>query len=158
MTKLLNKAEIVLRAVLGIALCIMTASVTWQVVLRYVFGRANVWSEELARFSFVWLVMLGSSLAIRSNRHMSIDFIKEKMSPQLQLLLSASSTILCMVFVAVIGWQGLQLLTITSRQLSGGMRIPMAYPYLAIPVGSLLMLVFFTEYLLNLSWSKQKER
>jgi TRAP-type C4-dicarboxylate transport system permease small subunit len=158
LTKFLDRVDVVLRHSVGVILCVMTLSVTWQVVLRYLFKRPNMWSEEVARFLFVWLVMFGSALAIRYNRHMSIDFIKQKLPVKFQLVLSIVLTVLCMVFVSFIGWQGLKLLSITSRQLSGGLRIPMVYPYLSIPVGSILMLIFFVEYLANLLRADRKER
>jgi len=157
LTKFIDKIDVTLRHSVGVILSIMTLSVTWQVILRYLFKLPNMWSEELARFLFVWLVMFGSALAIRYNRHMSIDFIKQKLPARFQLVLSVLLTVLCMIFVSFVGWQGLQLLSITSHQLSGGLRIPMAYPYMAIPVGSVLMLIFFVEYLANLLWTNKKE-
>ena len=158
MTKFIDKIDVTLRHSVGVILSIMTLSVTWQVILRYLFKLPNMWSEELARFLFVWLVMFGSALAIRYNRHMSIDFIKQKLPARFQLVLSVLLTVLCMIFVSFVGWQGLQLLSITSHQLSGGLRIPMAYPYMAIPVGSVLMLIFFVEYLANLLWANKANK
>lgn len=147
MKKLLDGIESILRIFIGVALCIMTASILWQVILRYAFGKANVWAEELARFSFVWLVMCGSAIAVRRSRHMNIDFVKNRLPEHIQNIIMIASTVLCIIFTLVLCIHGYKLLSITCLQLSGGMRIPMSYPYLAIPVGGVIMIAFFIEYL-----------
>ena len=44
-----------------------------QVVMRYVFQSSLYWSEELARYLFVWQTWLGASLAVREASHIRIE-------------------------------------------------------------------------------------
>lgn len=48
-----------------------------QVVLRYGFSYSLSWSEELARYLFVWLMWLGVSYAARNRTHLRVTMIRE---------------------------------------------------------------------------------
>ena len=52
--------------VLMSAMCLVLLA---QVVSRYVFGKPLTWSEELARYMFVWLALLGSAWCGRNHIH-----------------------------------------------------------------------------------------
>jgi len=56
-----------------IAAVIMTVMVFLQVIFRYVLGEALSFSEELARYMFVWSVAMGSALALRSHSHIGVE-------------------------------------------------------------------------------------
>jgi TRAP-type C4-dicarboxylate transport system permease small subunit len=56
-------------------LAVMIFLVFANVVLRYLFSKGFVWSEEIARLCFIYLVYLGSIGAMRDNRHLLIDSI-----------------------------------------------------------------------------------
>ena len=46
---------------------------SFQVIMRYVFHSSLGWSEELARYMFVWLVFIGISYGAKVMRHIKID-------------------------------------------------------------------------------------
>ncbi|WP_368182388.1 TRAP transporter small permease, partial [Anaerotruncus rubiinfantis] len=46
-----------------------------QIFGRYIFGVSTPWSEELMRFSAIWLTMVGSALTIRVDGHVSVDIL-----------------------------------------------------------------------------------
>ena len=112
-----------------------------QVVMRYVFGRSLSWSEELARYLFIWYTWIGTSLAVRKRRHIRIeilrDFLKEKAKLRLELLV----LLLWAGFSAFLAFKGLQVgkFLYTSNQTSPALEIPMFFAYAAIPVGCALM-------------------
>ncbi len=54
-----------------IALIVIT--ITVQVITRYFFGRPLVWVEELAQYSFIWMVFIGAALGFKELRHIRID-------------------------------------------------------------------------------------
>ncbi len=51
---------------LVILLAVMTASIFYQVVMRYVFNSAPSWTEELCRYSFIWCAYFGVSLGVKA--------------------------------------------------------------------------------------------
>ncbi len=69
---LLARAETVL--LITLLACLILLS-TGQVVLRNLFNEGLLWADILSRQLVLWVGFLGASLAVRENRHLSIDFI-----------------------------------------------------------------------------------
>lgn len=67
--------EILIAVFLGV----MIVLVFMNVVLRYIFNTGFVWSEEIARLCFIYLVYLGAIGAARDNRHLLIDSVLVKL-------------------------------------------------------------------------------
>ncbi len=142
---LFDKLEKLILFLLSALFAVMVISIFLQIVLRYVFHSANPWAEELTRYSFVWLTMLGASVASRKRRHMNVDFFTNMM-PKIALKINnviASILTLSLFLVMII--YGANLASITHKQLSAALSMPMSYAYLAIPVGGFLMLLFTVE-------------
>ena len=118
-------------------------------MMRFVFQSANVWSEELTRFAFIWMSMLGVAVATRRSKNMDVDFIVNLMPKIMKLINSIFTKALIIGFLFVLIFYGIELVTITFKQLSPGMRLPMAYMYLSVPVGGILMLIFTIENIIN---------
>ena len=66
------KAETVVVVVL---VTMLTAVTFAQVCARYVLGDPLIWSEEAARYLFVWVSMLGAALALREGGHFGLDLL-----------------------------------------------------------------------------------
>lgn len=145
-TKLiLDTMEKFSKVLLSLLFSVMVFSIFLQVVMRYVFHTGNAWAEELAIFSFAWLVMIGSSVAIRGNRHMNIDFLMNYFPLTLKKITQMVLNLLLMVFMGLLIIKGTELVLLTHRQLSTGMGLPMSIPYLSIPVGAVLSLLYILE-------------
>ena len=79
----------VLEAFLALCLLSMVIMVFGNVVLRYGFDSGIVMSEELSRFAFIWLVFVGSVVAMQEGAHLGVDsFVK---------LLPRGGKIVCLV-------------------------------------------------------------
>ena len=57
------------------AMLVMLAIIFMQVVTRYLIGFTFEWSEELARFLFVWSVFLGSALIMGEDGHLAVELL-----------------------------------------------------------------------------------
>lgn len=51
----------------------LTAVVALQVLNRFILHFPIIWSEELARFLFFWVVLLGAAMSVKNRRHFVID-------------------------------------------------------------------------------------
>ena len=131
-TRVLDFLEKILRIATSCLFVVMVASIAYQIVLRYIFSKANAWSEELARYAFVWLVMLAASLGARCGRHMCIDFIVDKLPIPQKTFITFGTRLLAIFFFIILGWKGAELLSFTMNQNSTGLEISMAFIYLAI--------------------------
>ena len=54
---------------------LLTAVTFAQVITRYVLSDPLIWSEEAARYLFVWVSMIGAALAIREGGHFGLDLL-----------------------------------------------------------------------------------
>jgi TRAP-type transport system small permease protein len=79
MTRLVDHFYTVLKALIALLLAAMVVLVFGNVVLRYGFNSGITVSEELSRWFFVWLVFLGSIVALREHAHLGIDSLVKKL-------------------------------------------------------------------------------
>lgn len=70
-----------LKALVALCLSLMVLLVLGNVVLRYVFNTGLTLSEELSRWLFVYLVFLGSVVALRERAHLGVDSLVSRLSP-----------------------------------------------------------------------------
>lgn len=129
------------RALTSAALVVLVAVVVLAVFVRYfgLFAGSLHWADELARFTTVWLVMLGSVVAFDRGAHAAVDFLPDALPPGPARTVRLVAHLLGAAFLAVLAWQGLALALRTMRQVSPALGLPMGYVYLAVPVGATLM-------------------
>ena len=53
-----------------------------QVFMRYVLNMPLIWSEEFARYLFVWVAFIGAGYGVRRGIHISMEYFFNKMSPR----------------------------------------------------------------------------
>jgi TRAP-type transport system small permease protein len=141
--KFLQGLRAILRWFSVASMLIMLFVIFGQVVTRYLLNFTPDWSEELARYLFVWVVFLGSALIMGESGHLAVQFLPLKFKGRpfgtfLEILINISSYI----FIGILFWQGLRMTRIMTFQLSPGMDIPMSYVYAVIPVSCVLMMLF----------------
>jgi TRAP-type C4-dicarboxylate transport system permease small subunit len=131
------------RLLTGAALVGLVAVVLLAVSVRYfgVLAGSLHWTDELARFTTIWLVMLGSVVAFDRGAHMAVDLLPAALPGAAGRALRAGVHVLSAGFLLVLAWQGLALALRTMGQVSPALGLPMGYVYLAVPVGAALMAV-----------------
>jgi TRAP-type C4-dicarboxylate transport system permease small subunit len=129
--------ELVIMVLMAILVVIVVAGVFF----RYVLGSSIPWSEEIGRYVMVWVGFLGASLAMREGLHVGVEFVVKSVPGRLAVWLSGlARTAVAGFLFAVIGY-GISLVAALWDQVSPVAGVRMTWPYLAIPVGSLLMLI-----------------
>ncbi|WP_370297776.1 TRAP transporter small permease [Ammoniphilus sp. YIM 78166] len=73
-----------LNVLMAVSLAVMAVLVFGNVVLRYLFNSGITWSEEMARFLFVWMVFLGAIGALSDRNHLSVDMVVKRLSPKMK--------------------------------------------------------------------------
>ena len=111
-----------------------------QVVMRYAFDNSLTWSEELARYMFVWLVYFAVSYTARREKHIRIDaainLYPKKLRPHIEIF-SEVIVLAFSVFIAVTGVTVFHKIA-WSGQLSPAIGLPMQFVYAAPLVGFVL--------------------
>lgn len=127
-------------ALLAAMMTAITGVTFAQVVARYLFENPLIWSEEVARYLFVWIVLIGAAAAVRSNEHFGLDLLRRYFSP-LRLVLGLATMLIVAAFLGLLFYTGVAETRQAARQFSAGLPIRMHWPYLALPVGAGLALL-----------------
>ena len=113
-----------------------------QVIMRSVFNYSLSWTEELSRYIFIWQTWLGTSTALKYNEHIRVEliysFIKNVKIQRLFKILAYLIWFSFSLFLAFNGWKLTQSM-LSRNALSSGMRIPLAFVYVSLPISSLLI-------------------
>lgn len=119
----------------------LVALVSANVFARYVLEVGILWAEEASRLLFVWVVFLGSYVALRRKAHMAIDVLADRLAPASRDRLMLAARLAVLVFLAVIAWSGgrLVLATLEFGRVTPILGISAAWAYLSVPVAAALM-------------------
>jgi TRAP-type C4-dicarboxylate transport system permease small subunit len=132
--------------------CVMLVIGFMQVIWRYVLEASLYWSEELLRYMYVWVIFLGTSVAIRGRLHVSIDAFVNLLKGRPLHMLKTVIHLLTVAFFALVVVIGVQFTLHNLGQVSPAVRLPMSVAYLAIPLGGLFSLIFTLE-----DWRKARQ-
>jgi len=136
---------------------VMTTITFFQVVGRYLFGKSFFWAEELSRFTMIWIVFLGASVAVSQKAHTRIDFFINLLPPGIRRLIGIFDTVACMTFMLVVSYYSIGIVKISMRNLSTGLRVPLGFIYIALPVAGVLMTLYFLLQIYHLIIDKKQE-
>jgi TRAP-type transport system small permease protein len=125
----------------GAILAAMTGAVFLQVVLRYAFRTGVEGLDEVPRYLFVWLVMIGAAAAMERGEHTALVYFRDRLGPTGRALLGVVTTALAMVLFLSMIRSSLVLVPNANLQTSPGLALPLGYVYAAVPVGAALILL-----------------
>ncbi|WP_313530163.1 TRAP transporter small permease [Anaerotignum sp.] len=148
-SKFLDKLETVEKLFLAVTVAIMIIVMVYQVVLRYCFSSANSWSEELARYLFIYDVMIAAAIATRKNSHLQVDFLLNLFKPKIKCMFTIGATLVGIVFLGFLFTYSLTLCQTAATNISAGLKISMSIPYACMPIGAVLMIMTSMEVILK---------
>jgi len=135
----------VLRKVNEIAIIALFTTIIFtvflQVVARYVFNSPPAWSEELARYCQVWMVLLTSSICIRKGSHLAVDYLTHHLNDRFKRWLGIFSHTLIILYLSAVLYYGFVLVKVGQFQYSPAMEISMTFMYLVFPIAYSMMLI-----------------
>jgi len=122
-------------------LAVITIVLFIQVVARFVFNTGTFWTDELARFSMIWLVFLGAAIATRDRSLINIDIL-ESTFPSWKKGLHIFQLLVSIVFFALLLKVGWETMGLVAAQRSPNMGVSMSIVYASIPVAMILSIYF----------------
>ncbi len=146
--------------ILAIGMALIMFAVVFHVFGRYFFGKTYMGSMELIRYTMIWVSMLGTAAAFGVKEHPCIVFLQDKMTAFFWFWINITGYLMLCVFLIVMIKGGFAIALRNWHQTSLGLQIPMFFPYLAIPVGGLVMFPYIIMDLLNstIDLLEKKER
>lgn len=157
MEKILQAIRTGLYWVSVVAIGIMLLLIFSQVITRYFLGFTLEFSEELARYLFVWVVFLGSALIIGENGHVAVTFLYELVKGTgFALVLLIFIQLCSYAFVLLLLSQGSIMAAQMMFQTSPAMGVPMGAVYSVIPISAILMILYMVKNTQDV-WKSHRE-
>ncbi|OGB94944.1 MAG: hypothetical protein A3H39_18345 [candidate division NC10 bacterium RIFCSPLOWO2_02_FULL_66_22] len=128
----------------GATLALLTALllvVGAQIFARYVLNHSLFWSEELARYLFIYLVFLGAAIVLRREGHIQVSFFVEKFPPLLRRGVAMLADTLLLAFVGIVLIQSVRLAILVWTVPTAALLIPWTFVYLGILLGMAAMVL-----------------
>jgi TRAP-type C4-dicarboxylate transport system permease small subunit len=125
----------------GLILAVMTAAVFLQVVLRYLGLTGIDGLEEVPRYLFVWLIMFGAAAAMWRNEHTVLDYFLNLFGRRGRALIIAFTNAVSILLFAYLIKLSFTLVPNAQFQTSPGLGLPLGYVFVAIPIGSALIIL-----------------
>lgn len=148
MSTLLRLAHQLLIALLGITVLVLMVPVSMQIGSRFFEWIPNyMWTEEMSRFFFIWMVMIGATVGVREGLHFDVD-IWTNPSPALARFLRWASRLLILGFAGVVLYWGIEFTKFGWNQTSELADLPMWMIFIAWPVAGFFWIAFLIEKML----------
>ena len=123
--------------VAGTLLAIVTLLISAQVLVRYAFGGSLVWSEELTRLLFVWMVLIAATTA----PPMRVDMFVDLLAPRLRALIRLLGELIVISLTLVLLYGAWGMIDLTEFDTYTALGISIRWLYLALFVAGGLWLL-----------------
>lgn len=134
-----------LSVALAISLFVLIIPVTLQIFSRYTaLIPSYIWTEEMARFLFIWTIMIGAMIGVREWTHFEVD-VWPKMGRKAEAALSIASRLGVLAMALIFVWSGIQFTQFAMNRISELAELPLWYIHIAWPLTGLTWIVFLGE-------------
>lgn len=131
-----------LEVVLSLILVAIVSVTFIQVLFRYIFHLSLAWSEELARYLFLWLGALASAYAFKTKSHFALTFLVNRLGGRLKGWAGTFVVFVVSGFLLLFIWKSMEFSIGMAGQIAPSTKISMAVPYSSAWVGGILMLYY----------------
>ena len=132
---------------------IITFAAFMQVFTRFILGSPWKWTDEVCRYSLVWLTMLGAALGVKRHSHLAIDAVIHLTPAPFQNIAARGGSLLG----CVLTYQGIVLCMTFMQQRTSVLGLPMGMVYSAIPVFSVFLVIFSLASLTETAEGREEE-
>ena len=135
-----------LQVVLTLLMAGLTVPVAMQILSRYTgLIPRFIWTEEIARFCFVWIILIGAMIAVRDGTHFDVDVMPQSSSRRVALFQKLFVHVAMLLVALTFLRYGYDFAILGSRQQSEISGLPMLAIYSAWPIAGLTWTLFIGE-------------
>jgi TRAP-type transport system small permease protein len=149
MSKLIDRAA---ESALVVLLLAMVVIGGLQVFNRFVLNMSLSWSEELQRYTHIWLVFLAIPVAYRRCAHIGMNMLVERFARRVQSALRLACELLWLGFGLCVAYYATVIMGVAKNQISSGLGITMDWVYLGQVVGSAYLIFCVARNLAQGNW------
>jgi len=129
-------------------IAVLIIPVSLQIFSRYTeLIPSYIWTEEMARFLFVWAIMIGAMIGVRDGTHFIVD-IWPRLSPRVDAALRLFSSLGVLTIALVFAWAGIEFTRFAWNRISELAELPLWLIHIAWPVAGISWIVFLGEQML----------
>ncbi|PMC38132.1 TRAP transporter permease DctQ [Bacillus sp. UMB0899] len=122
---------------------VMIAVASWQVLSRFILKNPSTFTEELLRYSLIWLAMLATAYVVGRSEHIAITYLRDRLDEDSAKKLDIVIQAFFLLFSAtVMVYGGAKAVSLTMAQISPALHLPMGYVYLALPLSGVFILFY----------------
>jgi TRAP-type transport system small permease protein len=133
-------ADLVFSGLLAVLVAVMLVVVGWNVIGRFALGQSLTWSDEAARYLFIWMIFLGAALAHFRAEHISVEFFRDKAPPVVRLAAKVVRELIILGVLGIMLWGSVQVMQ-TTFGASALLGVPFNVVNAAVPVSAALMVL-----------------
>jgi TRAP-type transport system small permease protein len=138
-----------LEIILVFSVGILVIPVSLQIFSRYTaLIPSYIWTEEAARFLFVWTIMIGAMIGVRESTHFEVD-VWPRLSPRSEAVVRLVSRVGVLIAALVFVWAGIEFTRFAWNRISELAELPLWLIHVAWPVTGVTWLVFLGEQMLS---------
>ncbi|WP_309082799.1 TRAP transporter small permease [Chelativorans sp.] len=109
-----------------------------QIITRFVFRDPLFWTEEAARYAFVWIVALGAAEGVSSRTHITMDIVPLLLPVRIRLMLRIVLDLLIFAALLILAYYGTFGAMRAHKVMSVAIGVPESWLYGALPVFAVL--------------------
>jgi TRAP-type C4-dicarboxylate transport system permease small subunit len=138
-----------LSMLLAASVAIIIIPVSLQIFSRYTaLIPSYIWTEEMARFLFVWMIMIGAMVGVRESTHFDVD-VWPQLGARGNALLKIISSVFVLAFALVFVWWGWEFTRFAFKRFSELAELPLWMIHIAWPLTGITWILFQGEHLLR---------
>lgn len=147
--KILEILNSLIKSLSGIALGLMTLLVILEVVYRYLLNSPLSFTQDSAIFAMVYVVMLGSTIAVRNRAHIAVDFVGNMLPARYAYALRLITYGIMLFFFFILLKNGWTLTMRSMMQISPSLGIPIGYVIFSIPLSAGISMLYILEHMIK---------
>lgn len=157
MTAFKQAADAVLRTLCIALFAVLVLLVCYQIFTRLVLNNPSVWSEEASRYTFIWLSLIGISVATGERADVAIDLLVKKLPVVAQRWVTALAYLFAISFAtAFMVYGGYLNATLSWNQANPVLPVTQGVLYLAVPVSGVLLTFYLCYHFIRIIAAKEE--
>ena len=127
-----------------------------QVLFRYVFQFSLAWTEELARYIFLWLAALSIAYAFKTKSHFALTFLVDRVQKRYRNVIYKPVNVLMLLFLSIFVWKSFEYTLSVIDQFGPGTGLSMSVPYSSSFFGGILMIYYIVQDFIKMTTRNSK--
>ena len=127
-----------------------------QVLFRYVFQFSLAWTEELARYIFLWLAALSIAYAFKTKSHFALTFLVDRVQKRYRNVIYKTVNVLMLLFLSIFVWKSFEYTLSVIDQFGPGTGLSMSVPYSSSIFMGILMIYYIVQDFIKMTTRNSK--